>query len=307
MIRLTLSRRRTVRFLCRIATAVSALMLLVAVAGTRVSPASAAITSSGVVTIKDDGGNAVLSGGGSATVFTMLPPSGAACPGSGAGTPSYRWQTFLVDAGVDPSTVAYASGPKTITGHIVFPMFDAVGNPVQNQNPSASPLGLIAGIPTVSFGWAVPGDIPPGDYRLGFACTKAGATVSFWSAAITVVTNAADVPAHFTWTVATTPPPPPATDPTTAAPTTTIAATTTTVHATTTTSASSTSTTTATTGAVTTTTAFASSATPTTNSTIASTGTASSTVIIWAVLLLLFGRFAILLARPVRSVTDEER
>lgn len=319
MIHLTPSKRRLALHVARAGTVISAFMLVFGVAATHVGPAAAAIAESGTVRIANETGGP-LSSGGSATVFAMTPPSGAACPGSGAGTPSYRWQTFFVAASVDASALAYASGPKPVAGGaFVSPMYDSAGsNPVTNQNPSASPLGLISGIPTVSFSAFSPGNVAPGDYKIGFACTLAGATVSFWSTTVTVVTDTADAPARFTWTVAAVS----AATTTTAAATTTMRAATsttraatsttgatTTTHAPTTTSVAGSTTTIAVTGtgSTTATAAFSSSATPTTSDTLASTGTASSSLLIWAVLLLVFGRITVLLARPIRVQPHEDR
>ena len=322
MTHLNPSRRRTARNVSRAGALLSAAMLAFGLAATPVGRATAAGVDSGSVQLSNtQTPSQPISSGGSGTVFKMLPPSGAACPGSGSGTPAYRWQTFMVAAAVDVSNLTYASGPNAVAGGaFVSPIYDSAGGTaVINQNPSASPLGLISGIPTISFSVFSPGNVAPGDYKIGFACTQAGATVSFWSTTITVVTDARDSPAQFAWSVAAAS----ATTTTAAATTTTGAATTTTVRSattttvraattttqapTTTTSASSTSTTPSTSGSPTTTAAFASSATPTTSPSLASTGTSSSTLLIWAVLLLVFGRIAILLARPVRVPPHEER
>jgi len=171
--------------------------------------AEAVAEDKGAVTISAPDG-AALTGGGSATEFRMTPPTDSACPGSGSGTPPYRWQTFFVADSVDVSALTYASGPQPVGTAFVFPMFDhAGGNPVQNQNPSASPLGLISNIPTFDFAAFAPPSTPPdGTYKIGFACTTAGATVSYWTGRITVTADQSDSPGGFTWTVAAPPPPP---------------------------------------------------------------------------------------------------
>jgi len=128
--------------------------------------------------------------GNTSTTFTLIPPAGASCTGSGSGTPAYRWQTFIADAGVDASTLTYASGPNAVAGHFVSPLYDAAGgNPVQNQNPSASPLGLISGIPTLSFSSLIGAvGLTNGAYNIGFACTQAGNLDAgkYWSTPITI-------------------------------------------------------------------------------------------------------------------------
>jgi len=129
------------------------------------------------------------SSGTTSTTFSLNPPSGSSCTGSGSGTPSYRWQTYMVDAGVDASTLHYSSGPDPVAGHFVSPLYDSAGgNPVQNQNPAASPLGLIAGIPTFSFASVAGIVTTPGAYKIGFACTQAGNLDAgkYWETPITI-------------------------------------------------------------------------------------------------------------------------
>ena len=202
--------RRIAHQLARAATLLSAAMLMLSLAAGDDDDAEAAGIDSGSVTIgTTDSTPQPLNSGGSATVFSMLPPSGAACPGSGAETPPYRWQTFMVSDSVDVSNLTYAVGPNAITGAFVSPMYDSVGDPIINRNPSATPLGLISGIPTMSYSALVPPAAPPaGDYKVGFACTLAGATVSFWTGRITVTADSNDVPGGFTWALAAPPRPP---------------------------------------------------------------------------------------------------
>ena len=140
--------------------------------------------------------------GNSSTVFTLIPPANSSCTGSGSGTPAYRWQTFMVSAAVDASTLTYTSGPVPIAGQVVLPLYDAGGTPIVNKNPSASPLGLISSIPTMSFSAIPAGTIPAGDYKIGIACTQAGALDAgkFWEKTITIVptaTTALGGPAQF--------------------------------------------------------------------------------------------------------------
>ena len=129
------------------------------------------------------------SSGTSSTIFTLTPPAGASCTGSGSGVPAYRWQTFFVSAAVDASTLTYAAGPNAVAGQFVSPLFDSVGTPIINKNPSASPLGLISGIPTMSLSALVgSAGLVDGAYKVGFACTQAGALDAgkYWETAITI-------------------------------------------------------------------------------------------------------------------------
>ncbi len=134
--------------------------------------------------------------GTSSTVFSLAPPAGAACTGSGSN--GYRWQTYMVDAGVDASTLTYLGGPVAVNGHFVLPLFTSdTGDAVIDKNPSASPAGLISGIPTFSFASVVGPTLSPpvanGVYKIGFACTSAGNIEAghYWETPITIsgVTN----------------------------------------------------------------------------------------------------------------------
>ena len=137
----------------------------------------------GVVSVSPDAGT-------DTTVFTMLPPLSSACTGGASGTPSYRWQTYIVSASVDASALTYGgAGPLPVPGAFVSPMYDGGGNPVNNMNPAASPLGLITGIPTFSLGVLAgqPG-LVNGAYKMGFACTLTGALDAgrYWETTITI-------------------------------------------------------------------------------------------------------------------------
>jgi len=165
---------------------------------TRLATVAAAITAASVATL-GLGSSGALAGpplgtntltpasGNTSTTFTLTPPSGASCTGSGAS--GYNWQTYIVDAGVDASTLTYASGPNAVAGHFVSPLYDSAGgNPVVDQNPSAAPVGLISGIPTMSFSSLAGFLTTPGAYKIGFACTFGGALDAgkYWETPITI-------------------------------------------------------------------------------------------------------------------------
>lgn len=327
MIQIPKELRKRARLMARLGVVLSSVMLVSNISAMFEPPgrAAAAGTDLGAVQLLTPSTaaspNQPVTSGGSSTVFVMTPPSGASCPGGATGTPSYRWQTYMVADAIDVANLAFASGPVAVGASFVSPLYETPsGDPITNQNPAASPLGLIPGVPPISFGAFAPGAVPAGDYKIGVACSQAGATVSFWSTRITVTTAAADTPAGFTWALATTP----VTTTTAAATTTTAAATTTTrqgtttttVHAATSTTAATTTTavSASTTTAVASTTTLVASASGTTTSTtrVASTNSSGATlvttgssplpIIVWALLLLVFGRMVILLARPVRVV-----
>lgn len=126
--------------------------------------------------------------GDAATVYTLTPPAGASCTGSGLGVPAYRWQTYLVSASVDASTLTYVGGPEPVAGAFVSALHDsASGLPVVDRIPADGPVGLIDGIPAFSLAPLV-GTIPAGEFKVGFACTRAGVldAGNFWETPITI-------------------------------------------------------------------------------------------------------------------------
>jgi hypothetical protein len=285
--------------------------------------AAAAGTSNGAVSFSD--GTNPITGGGSAN-FNIVLPGTAACPGSGAD--GYRWQGFIVAASVDPGALVFGAGPQPVGDSFVSSLVSSTGQFLRNQFPAAEPVGLISGIPAVTFSsLTVPGVLPVGSYKVGIACTRTQETLTYWSTTINVTQNNGDSPAKIAWSVQTTPPSttttvapttvaPTTVAPTTVAPTTTIRPTTTTVAgATTTTVAGATTTTVA--GATTTTVAGATTTTvagatttsvasagPTTTlgggGSLPATGSSPTPTVVWGILLLVFGRMAMLLAKPVR-------
>jgi mucin-2 len=263
------------------------------------------------------------SSGTSETVITLgLTAPNNACPGDTA-TGNFRWTTYMVPESVDPATLTYnSSGPiAPAAGVFTQPLFSSLSGAPQVNKNTAVTTGQISGTATINFAVFTPGQIPPGTYEIGYACSKAGQTERFWSTLITVTASPTGGPAQITWAVATTPPA--TTTTTTTAPTTT---TTTTPPATTTTTTVAGSTTTSTTspGSTTTSTTTPGSTTttllPTTTTirpiTIPITvgpslpATGSPTwrpFIIWALVVFLVGRTVMLIARPVRLRAPKPR
>lgn len=255
----------------------------------------AAGTLAGVVTFADSSGP--ITAGGSAD-FTMKLPQGAACQGSG--TSNYRWETFLVSASVDVSALSFTSGPEPVSGAFVSAVYSSDGEAVSTKFPSASPLGLISGMPQLSLpNTSTP--LPAGDYKIGVACQLSGAIQEYWSTAITVTGS------DFAWAVNATSA---STTTTSAAPTTTTSvgsSTTTSVGAGSTTTTSGASTTSTTSTSTTSTTLFGSGAITTYPSyTIVATGGSPIPMLVWAVLLLALGRIVILLGRPMRVLPPRQ-
>jgi hypothetical protein len=220
------------------------------------------------------------------------------------------------------------------------------GNPLSNLLPdvqavivSIPPAQLAGGIG--EFALFPPGSYPAGDYLIGVACVNNNSTERFWATAITITDDASGGPSEVAYEVAA--PESTTTTTTTTTTTSTSTSTTTTISSTTTTTNAATTTTTAAGGGTTSTTIAGSSSTTSTpaggagsTSTsmpavavpvgggsptgggagssgtpqpqpqIAATGSSSWRIAIWAMLLLVFGRMALLIGRKPK-VIDERR
>ncbi len=156
-----------------------------ATVGLMSSTASALPASSGPVSLSPATGN-------SDTVLTILPPSGAACPGDTA-TNGYRVQTFFVDNSIDPATLTYdTDGPVAQGSALVIPLFSTSGGAQSNIN-TANSTGIITNLTQDHFGDPPfsPGVIPSGIYKFGYACTLSGVTQKFWMSSLTIAANSA--------------------------------------------------------------------------------------------------------------------
>ena len=310
---------RLARVMARAGAAASATMVAATALGmssSHVPPAYAAATDAGpavVINKPPDGGSVAsvpLSSGGSATQFSLRLPAGAACKGDSAND-NYLVQTYMVPAAVDPGTLTFDSdGPLPSGTGASFrqPLFTTTSSPAVSMltgvatNPGDP--GPVNNIPALNFAALGPGDLPAGTYNLGVACTLGPASAEqldkFWNVRMTIVEDANDAPARIAWTVA-------QVDPGTTTTTTTPVATTTTttaLGATTTTTPGGTTTTTR--GATTTpggTTGTSAGGMTTASTPLSRTGGLSTSLLAWSVLLLIFGRMAVLLGRKpeVRS------
>jgi len=324
-----LATRRWARNSARAGALVSALMLVFSTWS--VLSASAAATNAGNAQVIDPTTNQPLASGGSSTDFTLKLPSGAACTGDSA-TGQYKVQSYMVPSSVDPGTLQYGSaGPQpTATGsNFKEPLYDTTGTAYVNQQTanatnSGGP-GPIINIPTFNFEvFTNPPQIPAGTYNVGISCTLGPASTTqvdkFWIVQFVVTTDPADSPAQIHWTAQAAPPP---------------ATTTTTSVATTTTSGGGGQSTTTTIGSGSTATTIAGDQSSTTvapavgaSNSSAGGGTSSGAVgspsdpsasnagssggslpntggrvlslFVWAGLLAIFGRIAVLLGRPMQ-------
>lgn len=142
-----------------------------------------------------------LSGGGSATPFTVVLPEGATCPGDSA-SDDWRVQTFMIPVGDDPGSIEYGfAGPEGTQ----FPLFAADTRPYAHQLlPVNAGPGLPARIPAVpplTFTIFPADAIALGEYRIGVACTFFRLTAKYWDTEIVLTASADDTPSQFVWTV----------------------------------------------------------------------------------------------------------
>ncbi|MEN9643495.1 MAG: hypothetical protein RL238_164 [Actinomycetota bacterium] len=317
---LTPRRRRLARDLARAGAALSLVMFVAGLAGLGDRGASAAAVNAGTLELQVPSGptiGAVLTSGGSATAFSLTPPTGAACTGDSA-TGGYRVQSYIVPSTVSPATLTFDSNgpaPAGTGAALRLPLFSTTGTPIVDRTTAVETSpgsgGLITGMPTINFavfGSSGPTVVPAGSYNIGFACTLGNPGPNqvdkYWNVVLTFAVTPSDSPSGITWTVAggTTPT-------TTAAPTTTATGATTTTAAGATTTVAGATTTVA--GDTTTTdrtdTTFlvdsgAGSGGFDNGGSLPVTGPSPIPIVVWGVLLLVFGRMAILLARPLKVI-----
>jgi len=319
---------RRLRFGRDLAVAISVLaaaMLVVTAIVSVASPPVSAAVNSGEVTFATPatggggpaGGGAGIpvTSGGSALPIALVLPAGAACTGDSAGG-GHRVQTFMVPADTDPTTLKFGStGPVQPVGAsgLWYPLYSTASNPLVNLltdvATTANGPGTITGLPLVDFLVYSPGDLPPGDYLVGVACTLGNQTSPnqldrFWAAGLTFTAALGD-PAGVAWNVTGSP-----VGTTTTTTVTDDSTTTTTVNSSTsTTSPASTTSTSAGAGSSTTLTSGGAGGTGGTGSGtggggsgLPATGASSWVLAAWAFVLLVTGRMAWLFSRRTRVV-----
>lgn len=158
----------------------------------------------------------LLSSGGSSTAFSLGLPHGAACPGDSA-TGNYRVQSFMVRAGTDPVALQFGSNgplPATVGTKFMQPLFDATStasyaNAMTAKAEVRDGAGWILSVPAFKFLVFSPGDIPPGAYRVGLACTLGPPSTtqvkSIWDTQLVIEADPSD-PVGIKWTAMSTTP-----------------------------------------------------------------------------------------------------
>ncbi|MCB0998396.1 MAG: hypothetical protein KDB40_03795 [Acidimicrobiales bacterium] len=319
------ARRRALLAAARGGAVLSAAMLAISVVGAFGASAEPLVAGAPAT----EGLSISVESGNSSTPFSLaLAAPNNVCPGDSA-VDGYRWHNFLVSDDVDVAVLKFnASGPIAPAGSKAFPLLSATGGtPQVNKLTGTEPKGMIIGTVELNFAQYPDNALTAGTYKIGYACTKAGTTERYWQMQFTVTPDAdAGGPAKFTWTAA-------AIAPTTTTTSTTSSTTSTTsTSSTTSTTVAGGSTTTSTTvaGGSTTSTSVAGSTTTSTTQvasaaaassssggfSVGSSGTGSGSggtipetgpshtirIIVWSVLLVVFGRMAVLLARPIRVI-----
>jgi len=306
-----LARRRAAHVVAWLGTALAALGLV-----TQMAAALPAGTPPDAVTVLSP-----LSGDSDTDFeFTFPTETFITCPGDA--TENYRWTTFVTPIAQDPATLQFDGANFPIGADPTAPLIEADGTAVAARLPSIGSFAI--GFSDVAFDFsAAPynGFFTTGDYWLGIACTQPDGievnNVKYWATSVTITVGTGGSNG-FTWEAAEVTVP--TTDPTstvddTAAPTTSVGDTvapTTTVD-----DSTSTTTTTAPSSGVTTTTSTATSgfgvsgtpagggpSTPTfsTGGSLPATGSSTAVMVVWAVLVLIFGRMAILLGREPKVI-----
>jgi hypothetical protein len=155
-----------------------------------------------VTLVEADRRGVVVAEGGSTTEFSIVIPRTSTCPGDSKHD-DWRVQTFIVPEGIDPGSVEYgANGP---TGERQWALHDSFSSPViealliPNEAPGAA--ARIDMFPPMSFRAFPPGEIPPGPYRVGAACTWFGATGPYWDTQVVFSESPTDQPGQLAWSV----------------------------------------------------------------------------------------------------------
>ena len=166
-----------------------------------------AVRAGDLTLVEADRRGVVLESGGSSTQFSVDLPLGSMCPGDSEND-DWRLQTFIVPAADEPGTLEYSViGP---TGTKQYSIYDIFTAPVVDQltvpNGTSGLPGRPTPFPPMSFAVFPPGEIPPGTYRIGVACTWFGATANYWDTEIVIAAEPKDQPAQLTWRLPSAPP-----------------------------------------------------------------------------------------------------
>lgn len=140
--------------------------------------------------------------GGSATAFSFRLPRGASCQRDSA-EGGYRVQSYMVPARDDPGSLVYTDAGPDGPGR--FPLYDVTTSQFVNQQTANADApgqpGTIVNLPAFSYAVYAPGELPPGRYNIGVACSLLNKTTRFWNVETVVTSARGDKPAQVRWTV----------------------------------------------------------------------------------------------------------
>lgn len=156
-----------------------------------------------VTVVEHSGSSRTRRRGGSDTEFSLRLPAGASCPGDSAND-DYRVQSFLIPAADDPAALQWQS-VRPVGDHR-WELFElntrsfSDAFTAERERPGAP--GVIVNIPSLSLAVFPPGELDRGRYRMGIACTLAGAVARYWDTEVRVVADRDDRPGRFRWELA---------------------------------------------------------------------------------------------------------
>lgn len=202
---------------CQAVGGLSAIALVICISGTilHASIAAAAANAGTARVVKpehtSDGALVDISAGGSATPFTLSLPTRSACKGDSAND-GYRVQSYMVPSTTDPGSLRFGSvgpQPKVIGAGFRQPLYTVTTDPYANAQTANADHpgdpGYIINLAAFDFGVFKPGEVPPGTYNVGIACTRGPASATqiekVWNAVFKVAANPSDKPAGIAWSV----------------------------------------------------------------------------------------------------------
>ena len=140
--------------------------------------------------------------GDSNSAFQLVLPEGASCPGDSFHE-NWRVNSFIIPATDDPGSLRY--GIISPDGEGRRSLYTVTTRPfihmVLGKSDGAGEPGPIVQPEPMTFAVYPAGQFPPGNYRIGLACTEFRETAVFWDAEITL-TEASNVqPGGFVWSL----------------------------------------------------------------------------------------------------------
>jgi hypothetical protein len=149
----------------------------------------------------------VTSGTNLTSSITLNLTGSNVCPGDTASN-GYGWNTYIIPVAGDPAILRYdALGPRvSVAAPATNPYTLTRASTLYNTSGTAlvdQTTGITSGLitPTAQFNFQTNAisDFPDGEYKLGYACVKAGQTEKYWQSNIIVANNNGS---RFTWAVA---------------------------------------------------------------------------------------------------------